>query len=315
MSRAAVSLGSERSLEDLRQLLAWYKSRDTFFGQNAVPMDFKKAIMLAAVCKHAEAKWFTNLLDRSSSWVEAKEVFLGCETDPRALCFAGVLQGNEDEIRRSADLGDAFAQAEMALRTSDEERFGWAKKSAVQGERDGFHALGWCYRIGEGCGKDKKRASEYFLIAAELWNVFAMLRLGELFGPEEPRRFFWLGRAAANGELRRFLNVMQEPIRNFNSGNGHGCVVFVIERVFRGQIDVETREIFGSSCNFALLLGPANQALRFFEFQLQSSRKAVDAWKIVAVRNAIVKDVRKMIGKIAWDSRSEAKYLMERQKF
>jgi hypothetical protein len=63
---------------------------------------------------------------------EVREVFLGCENDPRARCFA-VLGYKDVEIRQAADLCDAFAQAEMARQTDDEERFRWAEKSAAQG--------------------------------------------------------------------------------------------------------------------------------------------------------------------------------------
>jgi hypothetical protein len=55
-------------------------------------------------------------------------------------------------------------------------------------------------------------------------------------------------------------------------------------------------------------LGPANQALRFYEFQLQSYRKAVDRWTIVGLRNRVVKDIRNMIGKMIWDAREEGAY-------
>jgi hypothetical protein len=48
----------------------------------------------------------------------ARQVFLSCEDDPRGLCFAGVLEMDNDvEVRRAADLGDAFAQACRAEET------------------------------------------------------------------------------------------------------------------------------------------------------------------------------------------------------
>ncbi len=80
-----------------------------------------------------------------------------------------MLDGSSDNLRRAADLADAYAQARMAAQTSDdEERFDWAEKSAAQGERDGFKSLGYCFLNGEGCKKDLERAKENFLVAAEL---------------------------------------------------------------------------------------------------------------------------------------------------
>jgi hypothetical protein len=58
-----------------------------------------------------------------------RQVFLAGEneSDSRALCFAAVLGGRVDEIRRTGDLGDAFAQAVMARQTIEDKRFQWAE--------------------------------------------------------------------------------------------------------------------------------------------------------------------------------------------
>jgi hypothetical protein len=41
----------------------------------------------------------------------------------------------------------------------------------------------------------------------------------------------------------------------------------------------------------------------FANSRLQSYRKAVDSWTIVGLRNGVVKDIRKMIGKMIWGAR------------
>jgi hypothetical protein len=56
-----------------------------------------------------------------------------------------------------------------------------------------------------------------------------------------------------------------------------------------------------------------NQAHYFYEFQLQSYRQAVDSWIIIGLRNNVVKDIRKMIGKMIWDAREEAAYSERKQ--
>jgi hypothetical protein len=294
-----------------RQLRAWYKIRDTLLAQNNVKQDIKKALKLASVCEHPNAVWLTKLFagrDVASS-EEARQVFLGCENDPRALCFAAFLAGPGDEMRRAAELGDAFAQARMAWRTFSQERFRWAEKSAAQGERDGFFWLGRCYRSGRECEKDAERANENFLVAAELGHVDAMVFAGWFLDKDDPKRFVWLGRAAASGVSDSFLTEIRDQIRNFNSGTGHAKVVFVIGRALKGQVENEKRTIFGSSnWGFDTYIGPADQAFNFYEFQLQSYRKAVDIWTIIGLRNRVVKDIRKMIGKMIWDAREEAAY-------
>jgi hypothetical protein len=145
--------------------------------------------------------------------VKRRQVFLGCKNDSRALCLAARVGGvisNVDEIRRAADLGDAFAQARMAWLSEvedQEECFQWAGKSAAQGERDGFFEFGGCHEHGVGCEKDAKRA------AAELGDVHAMIYAGELFHKHDLQRFIWRGRAAASGEHVYFWNEMSVEIR------------------------------------------------------------------------------------------------------
>jgi hypothetical protein len=323
----SVLLHRQRSPQDLRQLLAWYKIRDTLLGYNWFEQDIKKALELACVCEHPNAVWLTKLFGGHdvkmfgghdvNTKEAARRVFLGCGKDPRALCFAGLLAGllgasSVDEIRRAAELGDAFAQAWVAWPTVGEERFRWTEKSSVQGERDAFYHLGHCYQYEFGCEKDAERAKENFLVAAELGHVNAMGCSGGLLGKDDPQRFVWFGRAALSGYSVSFLNEMSEQIHNFNSRAGRANVVFSIGKALTGQIDNEKRAIFGNVCNFDALIDPANQALHFYEFQLQSYRKAVDSWTIVGLRNKVVKDIRKMIGNLVWDAREEAAYLEQK---
>jgi hypothetical protein len=121
----------------------------------------------------------------------------------------------------------------------------------------------------------------------------------------------WFGRAA-NGETCSFLEALRDQIYKFSFGIGHAGV-FGIGRVLKEQVDKEERTIFGRANLFAFYNEPANRAVQFYELQLQSYRKAVNSWTIVGLRNRVVKDIRKMIGKMIWDAREEAKYLEEKQ--
>jgi hypothetical protein len=130
----------------------------------------------------------------------------------------------------------------------------------------------------ERCGK----AREAFVVASELGDVPAMVFLGKLLDKYYPQRFAWFGRAAAAsyGEYFLLLDEMSDQIRLFGSGTGSAKVVFVIGQALKGHINNEKRRIFGNSFKFDTYIGPANQALRFYEFQLQSYQKAVDSWII-----------------------------------
>jgi hypothetical protein len=106
---------------------------------------------------------------------------------------------------------------------------------------------------------------------------------------------------------------MSDQIHNFNSGTGNAKVVFAIGRALKGHINNEQRTIFGKGYSFDACIRPATQALHIYELQLQSYRKAVDSWIIVGLRNKVVKDIRKMIGKMIWDAREEAEYSEKKQ--
>jgi hypothetical protein len=77
----SVLVHRQRSVEDLQQLLAWYKIRDLLFGNIGIEMDIKKALELASVSDHPNAVWLTKLFGGRDvvSLEEAREVFLGCE--------------------------------------------------------------------------------------------------------------------------------------------------------------------------------------------------------------------------------------------
>jgi hypothetical protein len=108
------------------ELFAWYEVRDTLMGENYLEQDIKEALHLAAVCQHPDAVWLTKLFVGRDVTTpeEARQVFLGCEGDPRALCFAAVI-GVVDEamLRQAAKKGHAYAQVWMARETAGEEMF------------------------------------------------------------------------------------------------------------------------------------------------------------------------------------------------
>ncbi len=124
----------------------------------------------------------------------------------------------------------------------------------------------------------------------------------------DPTCWIWLGRAALGGLPDYFLGSFSEQAKQCFSGSGNASIVFLIGRALRGKIDTEKKEILGSTRNFYSIIGPANQALSFYDSQIKSARLAVDVWTMVGIRFGIVKDVRRWIGKIIWDARVEANY-------
>jgi hypothetical protein len=96
-----------------------------------------------------DARWLTEVCAGKdvNTVQDAKRVLFALgQKDARALCFAWLCcdwdeQEDLTALRRSAELGFAFAQAWLAGQTEGEEKFKFAQLAAAQGERDG--CLAW----------------------------------------------------------------------------------------------------------------------------------------------------------------------------
>jgi TPR repeat protein len=295
----------------LATLLEWYKIRDLFFGGNFVSQNIPLALLLATSCAHPDARWLVEACAGKDvkTREEAKEVFSSFpgQEDARLLCFGWLLGDWNDlsPLRRSAELGFAFAQALLSER---EEKFKWAHRAAAQDERDGLFCLGRLLLFGDGCEMDVLKAKKNFLRASELGNVWAMDRFGRLLVESDPQRWRWWGRAAAARYAWNFLSDFARQVALFNSGHGNVAVVFAIGNALRGYVDEEGRTIFAHDEEFDSRIHQAKQAIAFYEAQIKATKDAIIAWNLVGIHFKIVKDIRKLIAKLVWDSREEALY-------
>ncbi len=304
----------------LVELFKWLDVRDILLGDNYKDQDITKALALARDCKHPDAEWLTSIFEGKdvSTKDEARQVFLSLENDARALCFAWLLTEEEERdeyvslLHRAAATEHAFACSTLFVWSvqveSKEKCFRLARLAAAQRERDGYSLLGRCFRHGFGCEEDEKLAKDNFLIAAELGDAFAANAYLDLLDEDDLARWVFLGRGALLGRPFSFFFAFLDPIRDFFFGSGNASVVFLIGRALQGNIDKETRKIFSSHDKFDSLVGPANQAVSFYESQIKCARLAVDTWALVASRLHLIKDIRVLVGKMVWEARFEANY-------
>ena len=68
------------------------------------------------------------------------------------------------------------------------------------------------------------------------------------------------------------------------------------------------RERFLTMRTILIRIGPAKQAIAFYEAQIKATKDAMRAWTLVGIKLNVVKDVRKLIAKLIWDVREEALY-------
>ncbi len=299
----------------LVELFKWLDVRDTLLGDNFKKQDITAALALARDCKHPDAEWLTSIFEGKdiSTKEDARKVFLCCENDARALSFAWWLSDDYEEdlplLRRASELGNAFACSALCVHVweeNKEEAFRLAQLAAAQRERAGFFELGHCFRFG--CEKDLNLAKQNYLNAAELGYVWAAESFGELLDESDPVRWIWWGRAALRGRPYLFLDYFLKQVELFFSGSGKATILFLIGRALKGSIDMEKKEIFLTRLNFDSRIGPANQAVSFYDFQIKFARLAVDTWTLVGTRLCLIKDMRIYIGKMIWEGRFEANY-------
>ncbi len=304
----------------LVELFKWLDVRDTLLGANFKEQDITAASALACECKHPDAMWLASIFEGKdvSTKEDAREVFLQCENDPRALCFAWWMTDGDDSslIRRAAEMGYAFACAALCQELwfqSKEEVLLLAKVATSKGEREGFYWLGRCYHLGVGEVRNLILAKQNFFVSAELGDVSAALQFALLLDQSDPACWIWFARVALHGSpLHLFHRSFAKQVLRFFSGSGNATVVFLIGLALKGNIDVKKKMIFGDDYNFDSLIGPANQAVSFYDSQIRSARVAVDTWTLVATRLNLIKDMKIVIGKIIWEGRFEANYKIEK---
>ncbi len=303
----------------LVELFKWLDVRDIFLGDNFKKQDITAALTLARDCKHPDAVWLASVCENVQTKEQARNVLLGHPNDARALCLAWWMADKDDReddwslLYVAADMGDAFACSVLCNRTCyDDEEAGFrlALRSVARHERDGYLDLGYCFEHGMGCEQDLSLAKENCLIAAELGLVYGAEYLGKLLDECCPVSWIWLGRAAGCGHAYQFVSRFAHQVEDFFSGRGSAPVVFIIGLLLKGNINLETKEIFGTlvklseDSNFLL----ASQAVSFFESQIKCARLAINAWTLVGMRSGIVKDMRLFVGKMIWEARFEANY-------
>jgi hypothetical protein len=132
------------------------------------------------------------------------------------------------------------------------------------------------------------------------------IELGSSLDESDPQRLRWWGRAAALGDSSEFLDCFAEQVESFNFGSGSAAVMFAIGQALQGHVNEQAGRIFNK--NRSSLISPAKQAIAFYEAQIKATKGAMHAWTQVGIRWKVVKDVRKLIAKLIWDSREEALY-------
>lgn len=270
--------------------------RDLLFEMNDMIINHNVALLEAEKVKfkNPEAAWICDRHYRGLSYHELREHF---DTDARAIVYHVLLAVHLSEafackpslIRKAAEMGHPLAQAAMGY-SGEPDAIDWARKSAAQGEREGYHILA---RL---CDDDLKLHHE----AARRGHVLSAHECGTRMSSEDHRKWALLGiwwpynvstdafDNAASVVQTRFQSTQDDSLRKSMFMIGYVAERARIKRNIRRHAH--------------------SDAMAFFVRCSRRTRDAVNCWLAVARRLGVVKDVRRMIGIMIWETRVEGLY-------
>ncbi len=303
-----------RIASDKAELIKWWDAL-RLLGCNGSEEKFAEALQLVRECRHPDAVWLASLLPAGT--VVTAELLLQSvraqhEEDARALFLESMLtplckrEGRDaavTSLRRAAQLGYAPAQAELSrvlnARSLDEgdEALEWAQKAAAQGHRDGMARVADFLFNGWVLDKDEARAVALFKEAAELGSLWAQHRYGRLaFGERDWQRYNWWGRAGGEA-MCNLLYAAVDLLALFEAGQ-LGRVLFEVALAVKRHFEED--DAIGITNARMIEL---RRVVALYESRCALAREAVDCWSGVGRRLGLVKDMRLMVAKRAWDER------------
>ena len=230
---------------------------------------------------------------------EARERLLalegeGSEPRGRALCFAGLVGVPDDALlHRAASLGDALAQGWLGLWGIRESSRGFAEASAAQGHPMGLFAV--AMRRGVREGRTDAESLKLLLAAADRGWAAAMFEYGWLCGADE-ERFRWWGRAADRG-LKSACRRMQEyapgQLARWRADPAaQARTIWVLGTALRGRVEGDCAQAAAAAF-----------VVKLVDHWTANAREALWSWMLAARRVGVVRDVARMIGRMAWQER------------
>ena len=146
------------------------------------------------------------------------------------------------------------------------------------------------------------------LRATDQGSIFAMIALGYYYNDNDSKRWYWLGRVANLEDPDYFTIRLSRSSLIFFDDISHSSF-FTIGSIVKGKLKlIGNRSVFDMNLNSMHVFKFVERSVIYYEDQLVKCRKAVDAWTLVGIRLRVVKDIRKLIGMIIWESKNEELY-------
>jgi TPR repeat protein len=271
--------------------------------------DVAVGLQMARECAHPDARWLAALFPAGVAvTTEDMAKVLGEHGgDPRAMLISWIVHPEvADSLLERAAEGDyapALGMMSSCASTADDDgaSFRFAERAVALGDRFGFVRLGTCVIRGEGCEKNRAKGIEVFRKAAELGHRGAQFTYGRMaFGKHDWERYVWFGRAASKGFGQEFSNAVVKLVPLFERGE-LSRVLHTVASLASAHLDRSERKVFGfrpfRRTDWKQLL----RIVELHEAMRGRARAALACWSMAGLRCGVVKDMRVMIAKIAWE--------------
>jgi hypothetical protein len=294
---------------DMAEQIKWWDTLDAFrraWGR----VDVEKALQMARECQHPDAQWLAALFpagvpvtqQRMSEVMQAQGDAQG--DDARGLFLLWRVGRESDSVlRRSAEMGYPPAQALWSVNAYDgaETCFKWARLACEKGDREGAFQLSQCYSDGIGCEQDRTKALELCKQAAEWQHPQAQIWFGKTtYTVLEWQRYHWLGLASARGDSEAFRFDVVRSLPLFVKGQ-RGRILHTVAPVIRRGLDAARKTLFGVDVDGEKQVKKLQRVVTLHDAMLGRAKQAIGCWSVVGLRCGLVKDVRVLIAKNAWE--------------
>jgi hypothetical protein len=188
------------------------------------------------------------------------------------------------------------------MRTNGGNAFRWAEAAALNGDRHGMYQLAYHCHYGFGCAKDGERAARLFLQAADLGDCTAQWSYGEwACGEFDWLRYHWWLVAASRGYVY-FGDLVPDVMRLlplFEKGE-KGRILHLFAPLLMIGLDADNKTMFGNTVS-RYMVRSVQRVFLLHDAMLARARRAIACWSMAGRRLGIVKDMRVMIAKAAWE--------------
>jgi hypothetical protein len=242
--------------------------------------------------------------------------FEGGEQDARSLCFSALIRGHfyatDTRLVLAAAMGYPLAQALSSFfyNIADEVLWEYTRNAAKHFEPHALFRMAMGLRGFEFAGN---HMLPYLKLAAELGHHDAIYHYAtRAFYTWEPAAYVWLDKCAClRYRASAATTWMAECVRFLANGHqDHSAAVYTIGRLLKsaGLAGLPKYYAFTyhgqgfHACEKAKI-HRLLWAVDLFDRESTSTRKAVEAWLIVARRLRVGKDMRRVIGELVWAQR------------